>query len=227
MAFRIDEKATDLAVIDRHESGFGWIAHPDERMQRASHALEREGSVWLFDPVDAEGLDDYLAEFGSVRGVVVCLDRHKRDAAAIANRHDATVYLHDRFDGVAEEIDAPVVRFGAELGATGLETIVLRTSRFWQEIAVYDPTEGTLYVPESVGAAPYFLAGSERLGVHPMLRLTPPRSKLGGVDPERVLVGHGRGVLENAATELERALARSRRGAPRLYAGTARSLLPL
>jgi len=139
MSFRIDERATDFTEIDRFESGVGWIAHPEEKMQRASHALEVDGEVWIIDPVDAEGLDDLLAEFGEVAGVVVTLDRHKRDAAAIANRHDVHVYLPRFFEGVAEELDAPIVRFETELADTGLEARTIVDNRFWQEVALYNP----------------------------------------------------------------------------------------
>ncbi|MFC4245626.1 hypothetical protein ACFOZ7_01170 [Natribaculum luteum] len=227
MAFRVDERATDFREIDRYESGVGWIAHPEETMQRASHALAVDGEVWVVDPVDVRGLDDLLAEFGDVAGVVVTLDRHKRDAAAIANRHGVSVYLPSFFEGVATELDAPIARFGADLADTGIEAHVLKNSRFWQEVALYEPDSETLVVPESVGTADYFLAGSERLGVHPMLRGFPPREKLGGFDPERVLVGHGPGVSTDAARALRDALEGSRRRLPQLYAQNLRMLLPL
>ncbi|ELY67434.1 hypothetical protein [Natrinema versiforme] len=227
MAFRADERATDVREIDRFDGGVGWIAHPDEQMQRASHALEIDGEVWVIDPVDAEGIDDLLAEFGNVAGVVVGLDRHKRDAAAIADRHDVPVYLPEFFEGVTGDIDAAVARFDDELSDTGLRAITLIDNRFWQEVALYNPADGTLVVPESVGTVDYFLAGDEELGVHPALRLKPPRAALRGVAPERVLVGHGPGVMDNGSRVLETALAGSRKRAPRLYASTAWDMLPV
>ncbi|QCW02760.1 hypothetical protein [Natrinema pallidum] len=227
MSFRADERATDFREIDRFDSGVGWIAHPDERMQRASHAIAVDGEVWLVDPVDAEGIDELVAEFGDVAGVVVGLDRHKRDAAAIANRHNVPVYLPDFFEGVTDEIDAAVARFDDELSDTGIRAIPVIDSRFWQEVALYNPADGTFVVPESVGAVDYFLTGDEQLGVHPMLRLTPPRRALRGVAPERVLVGHGAGVMDDAARVLEAALSRSRKRAPQLYAKTAWEMLPI
>lgn len=227
MALRVDDRASDVRVIDRSDEGVGWIAHPEETMERASHALSVDGDVWVVDPVDGDGVDDLLAEYGTVAGVVVALDRHRRDAAAIARRHDVPVYLPDWFDGVASELeDVPVVRFGAELADTGIEAHVVRNSRFWQEVALYDPDRGTLLVPESVGTASYFRAGDERLGVHPMRRSIPPRDSLGGFDPERIWVGHGAGIQAEAAAVLDDALAGSRRRLPRLYAETARQLLP-
>ncbi len=226
MSFRIDSRATDVREIDRFDGGVGWIAHPEETMERASHALEIDGKVWVLDPVDGNGVDDLITELGTVAGVVVMLDRHKRDAGAIAKRYDVPVYLPEWFDGVSESLGAPVTRFGDELADTGLETFVIKNSRFWQEVGLYDPARETLVVPESVGTASYFRAGGERLGVHPMQRLTPPRTTLGGYRPERVLVGHGEGVTEEATTALEAALEGARRGTPRAYAGAVRQLLP-
>ncbi|EMA35352.1 hypothetical protein [Halobiforma nitratireducens] len=229
MSFRIDERATDFQEIDRFDGGVGWIAHPDERMRRASHALEIDGEVWVIDPVDAEELDDLLAEFGEVAGVVVLLDRHKRDAASVADRHDVPVYLPDFFEGVAEDLpeETPIARFDDELADTGLQAYTVVDNRFWQEAALYDPDGGTLVVAESLGAADYFCVRDERLGVHPMRRAVPPRSTLGGLRPERVLVGHGSGVLSEATAALEDALDGSRRRTPLLYAKTVRSLLPV
>jgi len=34
--------STTLAEIDRFDGGVGWIAYPDETMQRASHALQTD-----------------------------------------------------------------------------------------------------------------------------------------------------------------------------------------
>jgi hypothetical protein len=226
MTFRVDERATEFAEIDRFDGGVGWLAHPEEKMQRASHALERDGEVWVFDPVDANGIDELLAEFGEVTGVVVMLDRHTRDAADLANRHDIPVYLPAFFSGVSEEIDAPVVRFGDELADTGWKARTVVNSRFWQEVALYDPDGRTLVVPESLGTTSYFLAGRERLGVHPMRRAIPPQGPLGNLAPDRVLVGHGPGVMSGATSALETALSGSRKRAPILYAKAGRELLP-
>jgi hypothetical protein len=60
----------------------------------------------------------------------------------------------------------------------------------------------------------YFLAGDERLGVHPLLRLRPPRKQLGGLEPATILCGHGEGVFDNAAAVLREALSTSRRRIP-------------
>ena len=224
----------DLHEIDRYDGGVGWIAYPDETMERASHAFAVENEetdrddVWVVDPVDAPGVDDLLDELGTVAGVVVGLDRHVRDSGELAARHDAPVYVPEWMTGVAEELgpDVEVERFGSRLADTGFEAVRIRDSSLppWQEVGLFDGE--TLIVPESLGNASYFRGDRERLGVHPMLRLTPPTAALSGLDPERVLVGHGVGVHERAAVALEDALSDSRRKAPGLYAKTLTSALP-
>ncbi|SEK74539.1 MBL fold metallo-hydrolase [Haloferax larsenii] len=217
-----------LREIDRWEDGVGWLAYPDEKMQRASHAVRvDDGDVWVFDPVDAPGVDDLLAEFGDVAGVVVGLDRHKRDAAAIANRHEVPVYVASWMTGVADKLDADVERFGGTLADSGFKTfrIVDRTFPPWQEVGFYHDELRTLVVPETVGSVGYFCAPGERLGVHPMLRPFPPRRTLTGFDPERLLVGHGAGVTDGAGDALRESLLNARKNLPGAYARAFKSML--
>ncbi len=216
------QPATDYEEIARWDGGVGWIAHPNETMLRASHALATDAGVWVIDPVDAPGIDDLLAEFGDVAGVVVLLNRHYRDADAVARRHDVPVYVPAWFDEV-EELDAELRRFDDTLPDTDYRVLEVFDRFGWEEAALYDDQSGTLVVPESVGNAPYFTTPGERIGVHPMLRLTPP-SGLRGLRPERVLVGHGRGVSDDATRALADALDGSRRAAPKLYAQSLRLL---
>jgi hypothetical protein len=69
---------------------------------------------------------------------------------------------------------------------------------------------------DALGTVPhYFALDGERLGVHPLLRLTPPR-QLARREPEHVLCGHGAGVHEHAAQAVREALEHSRRRAPRV-----------
>lgn len=212
----------DLTEIDRFEHGVGWMAYPDEGMERASHALavpsaDDEADVWVVDPVDAPGVDDLLDSLGTVAGVVVGLDRHKRDVDVIAQRHDVPVFVPEWMDGVASEFAATTARFSGELADTGFRALEVRNSTIppWQEVGLYDGE--TLVVPEAVGTADFFRAGGERLGVHPMLRLVPPRGTLGGLDPDRILVGHGSGIHEGASEALANALSGSRRRAPAAF----------
>ena len=202
----------ELTEIDRFEGGVGWLAYPEETMQRASHAVESDGELWVIDPVDVDGVDDLLAEHGEVGGVVILLDRHKRDSAALANRHDVPVYVPDWMSGVEEDVDAPVVRFQDGVGEFAVDTVV--DNPFWQEAALFDGE--TLLIPEALGRVSYFRAPGERLGVHPMLRAVPPRS-LREYDADRLLVGHGEGLFENVRPAISNAIGSSRRKMVPLY----------
>jgi len=213
-------------VVDRWEGGLGWLAHPDEFLVRASHALAVDGEVWVVDPVDCPGLDDLLAELGEVVGVVLGLDRHERDCARVANRHAVPVYLPRPLAGVAGDVAAPTSIVDGELADTGYRTVTIVDSPVWKEVALYHGGNGTLLVPEAVGTASHYVVADERLGVHPLLRLRPPRRVLSGLDPERVLVGHGTGVHDDASGALEDALRTARRNAPRLYWKALSNLLP-
>lgn len=215
---------TEPAAIDRFDGGVGWLAYPDEGMARASHALATDEGVWLVDPVDADGVDALYAELGDVAGVLVLLDRHKRDAATFARRHDVSVYVPTWMTGVASELDAPTARLGDALAGTEYSVETLVDSALWQEAGLYGADSGTLLVPEAVGTAGHFLAEGERLGVHPMLRLTPPK-RLRSFDPERVLVGHGAGVLDDASAALREAIETSRSRAPSAYLNALKGLI--
>lgn len=214
-----------MRVIDRFANGAGWIAHPDERIQRASHLLGDGDEVWVVDPVDAAGVDDLIGEYGDVVGVVVLVDRHTRDAGVIARRHGVPVYLPAWLSGVARRLDVPIERVTTELGETGYVVRRIVDWPYWREAALVG--KGTLLVADALGTAEYFRVGYKALGVHPFLRIAPPRRPLRGVTPERVLVGHGAGVFENATSELHIALRDARRTAPKVYVKALRSLLPI
>ncbi len=214
----------EARVIDRFDGGIGWIAHPDETMQRASHALSTPTGLWLVDPVDCPGLDDLLAEYGDVAGVVVLLDRHRRDAAALARRHDASVWVPAFMNDLADELEVPVERFRRELANTGYVARELIDRRFWKEAVLYHEDRELLVVPETLGTASYFRTGDRPVGVHPMLRVRPPRT-VGRFRPDRLLVGHGAGVDEDAATHIREALDGARRRIPKLAVETLRSTL--
>ena len=186
--------------------GFGWIAEHPHHLQRASHALADDGQVWLVDPIDALELDERVRVLGQPVGVIQLLDRHARDSVALARRWG--VPLHH----------APAV------GVTGSPFQVLRAVNlpFWRELALWWPERKTLAVADALGTASYFLGPGERLAVHPLLRLLPPRV-LGRFEVEHVLCGHGEGVHgDDAAPVVREALRRSRRGIPRWLAGLAR-----
>ena len=206
---------SEASVFDRWDGGVGWMADADEPQQRTSHAIVDDGEVWLVDPVDFDGLDDLLASLGEVAGVVLLLDRHKRDCAGLADRYDVPVTLPGPLGTVAADLDGSTEAVSGTLGDTGYRIMPLHDSRYWREAALFDGE--TLVVPETVGTSSFFVVRADRLGVHPLLRLFPPRKKLGPLDPVRILVGHGEGVMSEGGQVLQRALDRSRRTAPHLY----------
>jgi hypothetical protein len=205
--------------FDAFDGGFTWIAHPEEGMQRASHALVTDGGVWLVDPVDAEEMDARIAEHGEVAGVVVLLDRHERDSARIARRHDVPV---TRPPGVDREFDVPTRDVSGNLPGPDYEFLSVQDWPGWREVGLWDGE--TLVVPESLGTNSFSLAGGERLGLNPVARLAPPRH-LSEYDPERILVGHGHPVLDDAPAALRDALANARRRLPRAWFGAARAIV--
>ena len=185
------------AWVDESEHGFGWIAPEPAFMRRCSHALAVDGRVWLVDPVWDEEALERAAALGEPAGVVQLLDRHGRDCTRVAERFG--VPLH-------------VVPAAPPEGAP-FEVIPLLRNRFWQEVALWFPAEGTLVCADTVGTAQYYRGPEERLAVSPVLRLLPPR-KLLRVEPEHILVGHGEGIHDDAAAALRDAVTRARSRTP-------------
>ena len=185
-----------MRFCDEQEFGFGWL-DDEERMQRASHALVADGGVWVIDPVEWPEAEDRIRALGEPRGVLQLLDRHDRDCA-----------------GAAARLGVPhhVVPTGKLAGAP-FEFLRVSRNRLWQEVALWWPDARVLACADALGTIPFFRASDERLGVHPLLRLRPPKA-LRRVYPEHVLTGHGEGVHENAAAALHEALRTSRRRLP-------------
>lgn len=206
--------ATEYEEIDRWADGVGWLAHPGERGLRASHALRGDDGVWLVDPVDAPGVDDLVAEFGEVAGVTVLLDYHARDAGSIATRHDVPVHVPKWCFRVEDRVDAPVERFAGELGDSGYRVHRFAPVPWFQEGIAIREDDGTVYVPESLGTAPFYRVGDEAIGVHDLVRLTPPRGVFEDLPLERLLFGHGPGVFEDVRPTLEATLRGARRRIP-------------
>lgn len=221
----------------RWNSGASWMAHPDETMRRASHALvpgdgvgeangADESAVWVVEPVDADGLDDWLADLGTVAGVVVLASYHRRDAASVAARHDVPVYVPVFMDDVAADLaseGATVGRFAGEFADTGYELVEVADDSVWAEGALWNGE--TLVVMETLVTASHLTAPSERLAVTPFRRLNPPREVFAGLRPKRVLSGHGEGVFEDADAALADALGGARRRAPSYFANNLPTLL--
>jgi len=205
---------TERQVIDEWSDGVGWVAHPEEGGRRASHAVrDDDGDVWVFDPLDAPGIDDLLAELGDVAGVVVCSDYHARDAGAVATRHGVPVSVPPFLDRVAERVSAPVDVVDGSVA--GFELTHVRPLYAWNEAVAYRERDGTLYVPDYCSSHPKFTVRGERIGFPTFSRLSPPSDVFGGMTPDRILFGHGEGVFENAAAGLDDALSGGRRRLPR------------
>jgi hypothetical protein len=194
---------------------FAWIAHPDERMQRASSAVVTSIGTLVIDPVDCGSLDDALSRLGPVAGVVQLLDRHNRDVAAVAARLSVPVLVPGALAGRGEPLAIPGVQERVVLAMPG-----------WKEAALWFPERGLLVCAEAIGTAPYYRArDTDVLGVHPFLRMRPPMGALSGVAPSVIVVGHGPPVVDDAASALVAALRQSRRDLPRAWLRGARLII--
>jgi hypothetical protein len=192
------ERLSEPRWVDEQDWGFGWIAPERPQLRLTSHALLAEGGVWVVDPLEGEGVEDRIRALGEPAGVIQLLDRHTRDCAAFARRL-----------GVRHHV-VPSVDVGP------FEAIPLVQRSHWQESGLWWPERRVLVCADAFGTVPhYFALGGERIGVHPLLRLTPPR-RLAHLEPEHVLCGHGEGVHEHAAGAVLEALAHARRRLPRL-----------
>jgi len=195
--------ALKLRFCDEFDSGFGWIV--DEFMERCSHALVEDGRVWAIDPVDGDSVEDRIRAAGTPAGVLQLLDRHNRDCAALAARL-----------GVRHHV--------VPQGSLGpFACIAVKNSRSWNEVALWWPDRRVLVCADVAGTAPYYRAGDERLAVHPLLRVRPPRRQLGALQPNVILCGHGEGVLEGADAALREALSTSRLRIPGQVASALRA----
>lgn len=208
-------------AIRRWDDGATWIAHPEEALHRASHVLTVGEGVLVVEPVAFDGLEDLLSSVGSVDGVVVLMDRHTRDAATVAERHDAPVLAPTGFARVDAKLPAPAQPLEPHLEGSDWSVRTLYDGRLQQEAALWAPAARTLLVPEAVGTAWYYTVGDEPVGVHPMSRIRPPTAPLAGVAPRRLLVGHGHPLKPVPTGAFERALETARRRLPRAWARAA------
>ena len=187
--------ADSVVFCDEQPWGFGWISPSPPWMQRASHALlDGAGGVWLIDPVDFPGLDEKVIALGRPEGVVQLIDRHGRDCAQAAARLGVPIW-----------ITPPA----GQLPGSPFEVVDVKRSRGWQECALWWAERKVLVVGEAVGTPRYYRAPGEELGVHPALRLSPPRL-LERFQPEHILCGHGAGIHADAPAVLRAGLARAR-----------------
>jgi hypothetical protein len=174
---------------------FSWLV--EEPITRTSHALAAAGRVWLVDPVEWAPALERVGQLGAPAAVVQLLDRHNRDCASLAARL-----------GIPHLVTPASVPDAPFLG------IAVRRSRYWRESALWWPATRTLVVAEALGTNAFFRTADELLGVHLLLRLTPPRMFC-AYEPDHLLVGHGAGVHgPEAAAALHTALETSRHRLP-------------
>lgn len=183
-------------TLQRHALGVTWVEQ--NAMARAAHALVDDGRVWLIDPYENAEAMAAATELGTPAGVLQLLDRHNRDSKTIAQR-----------------LGVPLMRLPVDAAGTPFTAIGVISNRAWREVALWWAGERALVVAEAIGTAPAFALG-RRAGVHPMLRLVPPRKQLSRFQPERLFVGHGEAIESGADAALREALAESRSDLPRL-----------
>ena len=202
---RSTDETAEFEFCDELAEGFGWIAK--EKLRRTSHALKTRGEVWVFDPLLWEPALERIRELGEPAGVVQLLDRHERDSAAVAAALGVTHYAVP-LQGIT---------------SSPLEIQPLVRSRFWKEVAVWMPELRTLVVGDALGTVGYFRAPDEPIGVHPLLRMRPPKV-LDRYEPRHIVCGHGRGVHGDEIPEaLREALRTARRRLPKAWLGLFRS----
>ena len=186
-----------IRVYDELPFGFSWTI--DEPMERTSHALVDDGRVWLIDPVDDGDAIERATRLGEPVAVLRLLDRHGRDANAVAAR-----------------LTVPLLSVPRVVPDSPFQVVALVDRPWWREVALWWPQQRALIVPEAVGTSAMFTGGATRVGVHMLLRLRPPR-KLAAFAPEHLLVGHGPGVHgPDTPAALSEALHRSARDLPRV-----------
>ncbi|MGH2915531.1 MAG: hypothetical protein ACRDMX_11135 [Solirubrobacteraceae bacterium] len=183
-------------TVSRHALGLTWVE--DGGLRRAAHALVAEGRIWLIDPFEDEVALSAVTELGAPAAVIQLLDRHDRDCARIAQR-----------------LEVARMRLPAAVPGSPFSVVRVIARRWWNEMALWWADERALVVAEAVGTAPAF-ALHRTLGVHPLLRFSPPRSALTSHDPERLFVGHGSPLQSGANDALVQALAAARSDLPRL-----------
>lgn len=197
---------SEAEFIDEWEKGFGWVARPNEKMRRTSHAFLEDGGVYLVDPLDAEGLDQKISEYGEVKGIILLFDRHERDTEELAERYGCTVYVPEWFE---RSLDADVETISDTIPGTGWEVHQVVDSRTGKETALFDKESRTLILADALGTAKQFRGRGEKLGMNPIYRLNPP-GKLLDFEPERIFFGHGEGIQENASEMMEKTITEGR-----------------
>lgn len=209
------QPSSGYEVIDRWEGGVGWLAHPAERGQRASHALRTDEGVWLLDPLDAPRVEALIEDLGEVVGVAVLSRYHRRDAEVFARRYEVPVHVPAWFRRVSTRLEVPVRPVTDCLGDSTIKVRRYTPLPGWREGIGIDSDRRTVYVPDALSALASYRTPPERVGMHTAVRLRPPRQQLAGSEPARLLFGHGEGRFEDASAALAETLGGARRRLPR------------
>jgi hypothetical protein len=182
---------------------FAWLTGAGDPMSRSACAIAVGGGCLIVDPVDVPGLDAALAPLRPVLGVVTLLDRHQRDAAAIAARLGVPRLL-------------PAALGGDGLAVEGVEERTVIDRPGWHEALLWLPDRRLLVCAETLGTTGAFLARPrDRLGMHPLVRAFPPRRAFDGLDPAVIAVGHGAPLRKGAGEALRGTLRSARLRLPR------------
>ncbi|HEU4976008.1 MAG TPA: hypothetical protein VFT50_13020 [Baekduia sp.] len=185
-------------TVQEHTLGLTWVM--DDPMRRACHALiDDDERLWLVDPVDDGHAVEHAVALGRPAAVLQLLDRHNRDCAAVAAR-----------------LGVPHLKVPDAVPGSPFVLQRLIRNRLWNEVALLWPERRALVVAEALGTAPGFAVGDGPVGMHPMLRLLPPRG-LRGDNLRHLLVGHGRPLHgREVPGAIDGAVANARRDLPRL-----------
>lgn len=182
--------------IQRHPLGLTWVE--TSGMRRAAHALRADGRLWLIDPFEDEVALSAATELGTPAAVIQLLDRHNRDCGPIAQR-----------------LEVPLLKLPEQVRDSPFTVIPVISRPWWREVALWWEDERALVIAEALGTAPLFTLGRQ-VGVHPMLRLRPPKGPLTARSPERLLVGHGAALESGAAAAIRDALSGALADLPQL-----------
>jgi hypothetical protein len=192
---------------------FAWMLGLSDPASRASSAVVLDAGTVLVDPVDSAELTDRLAPLPNVVGVVTLLDRHQRDAAVLAERLGAPRLI-------------PRALGGAGVALPGVEERTVVERKRWHEALLWLPDRRLLLCAEVLGTAGFDLGRrSDRLGMHPISRLRPPRAAFAGITPSAIAVGHGPPLRDGAAGALDHALRAARRELPLNWVRVAREVV--
>ena len=182
-----------------------WLLGATDPALRASSAIVVDAGTLVVDPVDGDGLDALLSGLPSVIGVVTLLDRHQRDAAAVAERLGAPRLT-------------PIALGGSGVAVDGVEERSVFERRSWREALLWLPDRRLLACAETLGTAGFDLARrGDLLGMHPFARLQPPRAAFAGLDPLVIAVGHGPPLDHDASKSMRDVLRRARRQLPQSW----------